>query len=610
MNKIFHFLKKGSLILEILLVIIITIPSFLSLLNNQYFSMHDDQHIARLFLLDQGIKQGYLYPRWVDTLGFGYGYPLFNFYPPLVYYVAEIFHLFGFSLIWSVKLTFILGFFLAALGIYIFMKKIAGKLAGFLSATLYTYFFYHAVVSYVRGALAEFFAMAIFPFIFLSLENLRLKTNVKNSLLFGLTFAFLILTHPLIASPAMFFIVFFLLFYILIIKDKFTFFKYFILGLTIGLSLSSFFWLPSLMEKRYTLVDNILIKELANYKIHYIYPQQFLYSLWGYGGSISGPYDGMTFQLGKIHILLSFFSLILGLVYCFKTKKIDFPTLYFLFSIFLLLFSLFMTTQFSSFIWDKVKYLWYLQFPWRFLTFAGFLISVVGGYSILFLEKILYSLKPQRLKSGAGKPRGLKFEMVLTILVFTFSLSTILIYQKYFKPQRLLLATDQQLTTDEEIAWRVSRTSFEFVSKGVKTTKSDLNTTILDIKKADLPKKPYEIVSGRAEVKIIQNKFSDKKFLIKASSPSVFRLNTYNFPGWNTYLDNKPTSINDNNSFKLITVNVPHGNHKLAFSFRNTAVRKIADLVSIIGWFVVFILFLHLKEKDGRFITRLDKFVN
>src|SRR3990167_11296775 len=102
--------KAKALIIDLTLLFIITVPAFIRILDNQYFSMHDDQHIVRLFLLDQGLKQGYLYPRWVDNLGFGFGYPLYNFYPPLIYYVAELFHLIGFSFIWSVKLTFILGF--------------------------------------------------------------------------------------------------------------------------------------------------------------------------------------------------------------------------------------------------------------------------------------------------------------------------------------------------------------------------------------------------------------------------------------------------------------------------------------------------------------------
>ena len=87
-------LFKKLLSFELIVLIIITALAIVGLLNNQYFSIHDDQHIARLYLLDQAIRQGDLYPRWVGGLGFNFGYPLFNFYPPLIYYVAEFFQRF------------------------------------------------------------------------------------------------------------------------------------------------------------------------------------------------------------------------------------------------------------------------------------------------------------------------------------------------------------------------------------------------------------------------------------------------------------------------------------------------------------------------------------
>jgi len=164
--------KVKSACIDLLLLLIITAPAFIRLLNNQYFSMHDDQHIVRLFLLDQGIKQGYLYPRWVDGLGFGFGYPLFNFYPPFIYYVAEFFHLAGFSFMWSIKLMVIFSFYIGALGIFLYVRKITDRLAAYLAATLYTYFFYHAVLVYVRGAFAESASLAIFPFVLLAFSRL------------------------------------------------------------------------------------------------------------------------------------------------------------------------------------------------------------------------------------------------------------------------------------------------------------------------------------------------------------------------------------------------------------------------------------------------------
>ncbi len=201
--------KVKSIGVDLLLLFIIAAPAFIRILSNQYFSMHDDQHIARLFLLDQGIKQGYVYPRWVDGLGFGFGYPLFNFYPPFIYYVGELFHRLGFTLLWSIKLLIIGGFYLGILGMFVWMKRYIGRLGGYVSATLYTFFFYHAVLVYVRGAFAEFIALAILPFIFLTFDKLFEKTNTISAAFFGITLTLLVLTQPLVAIPAVFFFFFF-----------------------------------------------------------------------------------------------------------------------------------------------------------------------------------------------------------------------------------------------------------------------------------------------------------------------------------------------------------------------------------------------------------------
>lgn len=583
--------KAKSIFVDLVILFIITVPAFIRIFNNQYFSMHDDQHVVRLFLLDQGLKQGYLYPRWVDGLGFGFGYPLYNFYPPLIYYLAELFHLIGFSLIWSVKLTFILGFYTGALGIHLLVKKFTNRMAGFLSATLYTYFFYHAVLIYVRGALAEFISLAILPFVLLTLHNLQEKLNLKLAVLFGITLALLVLIHPLIALPTFIFLGFLFIFYFPKLKFNWKFVKLLVLGLGIGLSLSAFFWLPSLVERTNTLTDKVLTGELASYKLHYIYPQQFYYSPWGYGGSAAGLDDGVTFQLGKIHIGLVAFSLILCLIYSLRKKKSDSVINYYLLTTILLFFSLFMTTEYSSFIWDNVKYLWYLQFPWRFLTFANIFISISGGLFTHFLFRLLEQYyQPPELER-------LSWQSIYNFIIIFLIVGTIFTYQKYFTPQRYIQTDDKERTSREEISWRISRTSYEFVPKDVKTKKSELNTTLLAIEKKDLPRKPYEIISGEANVSIVKNKFQDKSFLIDAKSPLVFRLNTYSFPGWKSYLNGKETPIDDINDFKLITVYVPSGKNNLNFVFVDTPVRSLAGVLTFIGLISVALIALKKFKK-------------
>ena len=580
------FLKK-LLSFEFIALIIITVLAIFGLLNNQYFAIHDDQHIARLYLLDQAIRQGSLYPRWVGGLGFNFGYPLFNFYPPLIYYVAEFFHLIGFNLLWSLKLMIITGSFVSSFGMYLLGKRFFDKKTGLLVATLFTFFFYRVITIYIRGAWAEFFAMSILPFVFLGLDNIYKNKNLKSTTVFSISLALLVLAHPLIAFPAFFFAGLFFIYYFFNSETRLIFLRNFLLGVFFGLGLSAFFWLPSLIEKRYTLVDAILTHELASYKIHFIYPFQLWFSPWGYGGSIEGPADGMSFQLGKIHIFLTILSFVAILLYFFTKKKRESLKMYF-FLFFLFLFSLFMSLTYSQFIWDKIKYLWYLQFPWRFLSFTGIFISLISGAGIYYLGRVI------KVDKGWKK---ILFNLLITIIIVI----TVIKYITYSKPHDLKPYNEQKLTNFEEISWRVSKTSFEFSPRGIKTKKTELGTTTIGLDKKDLIiKESFLILSANKEevkVKKLSDKFSKKEFEIDSKSPLKFRLNTFNFPGWQAKLDGKEIKINDNNDYKLITILVPEGKHNLLFVFKNTLIRTIGNSVSLAVFIIILLLMLKIPKK-------------
>lgn len=549
------------------MLLIIAIPSFISILNNSYFNMHDDNHIVRLYLLDVGIKQGNFFPRWVDGLGFGYGYPLYNFYPPLIYYIAEVFHLLGLSLVISMKSVLIIGFILATFGMYLFAKKVTKSgLASLVATVFYNYFFYHATTVYVRGAFAEFFTMSILPFILWAIFCLFEKPNLKNSLILGITFSLLILNHPLIAFPFLLFLIFIYLFLLFKSKERTSFTKFWILGFLYGLCISGFFWIPSIIEKNITFVDAVLTKDLYNYKLHFIYLSQLWYSPWGFGASVPGPYDGISFQIGKVYLLIFGLSFIFALIK--KNKSVIFFGL-------LTILSIFMSLTYSQFIWDNIKYFWYIQFPWRFFTFTAIFISITNSYFIFYLT--------QKFN------KYLMFLITLTIILF-------IIYKNfnYFKPQRYLNYPESFYTSDEEIKWHVSRNSFEFAPYGIATTKTDLGVITLDVPKEKIPKTTYLKISGDFSAKQTLNNFSKKIFKINSKEESVFRLNTYNFPGWTAYINNQKLKISDNNRLKLITVNIPKGEYELKFVFENTNIRTIANIISIIS--IILGLFLYNKK--------------
>ncbi|MDP3888514.1 MAG: hypothetical protein Q8Q24_00575, partial [bacterium] len=99
--------KKHKNLIFILGIFLFSVFSWWYMVRPGFFSMHDDMQFMRLFELDKCFADWQIPCRWVPDLGYGYGYPLFNYYPPLPYYTGEFIHLiFGISFLDTVKILF------------------------------------------------------------------------------------------------------------------------------------------------------------------------------------------------------------------------------------------------------------------------------------------------------------------------------------------------------------------------------------------------------------------------------------------------------------------------------------------------------------------------
>ena len=105
-------------------------------------------------------------------LGYGFGYPIFNFYDPLPYYIGGLIEMIGLNALLATKLMMVVGIMLSGVSMYLLDKEFWGKAGGILSALFYMYAPYHALDIYVRGDVAEFWAFAFMPLVFLgTFEN-------------------------------------------------------------------------------------------------------------------------------------------------------------------------------------------------------------------------------------------------------------------------------------------------------------------------------------------------------------------------------------------------------------------------------------------------------
>jgi uncharacterized membrane protein len=232
-------------------VLLLALPAVVPLLGSGYLDSHDGLfHLYRLQALDDAFQAGVFYPRLFPDFAFGYGHAVLNYYSPLTYYVAQLFHMLGGGYVLSIKLTFALGFLLSALFMYLYAREIVGRFPAIVAAGVYTYFPYHLADTYLRGALAEAFAFVFMPLCLWAVHRLITKGRARYLVLLSLSFAGLILTHNLTAlmfTPVL--LGYVLLLWYLTRRTRETLLS--LVSLALGVLLDGFYWLPVLLETRY-----------------------------------------------------------------------------------------------------------------------------------------------------------------------------------------------------------------------------------------------------------------------------------------------------------------------------------------------------------------------
>lgn len=560
MNKILFFL-----------LFVFSFFSVLPLWGSEYFPMHDDTQVARVIAMSAALQDGVLPVRWVDMLGYGYGYPIFNFYAPLAYYVGGILLLLGIPPVAATKIMFGIGMLTAGLSMYLLAKAFWGELAGLLSALLYLYAPYHAVNLYVRGAIGELWAYGFIPLVFwgfYKLFNALQKGNKKNIWYWigvsGFAYSALILSHNLTAFIVTPFLVILLLFFCIVLYKQHKRFVHLIYAFCLGLLFSAFYWLPALLELSYTNVASILGGG-SNPKDHFVCLSQLWTSNWGFAGSAPGCIDGMSFMIGKLHVILalsSFFAVLFWQKGVMKNIS---------FMLFIgLLSSVFLMLSLSRSLWESIPFMIYIQFPWRYLTMASFFTSLLsGGILFVLLNRV-----------------NLSYFKKVALGVF-IGLLIIFIYGKFFVPQYKIYDLAHYSNKDF-IRWHFSKISDEYLPSDFKKPKSD----------SDLSQSILEFIEGSGKIYIDKKTTTHLKASIVVLNDALIRIQRAYFPAWRIVLngvEKTPTITNG-----VYYLSLPPGDYRLEMSFVQTPIEKVANSLSLFGIFIFIACIIYAHRKVYR----------
>ncbi len=528
---------------KVILVLLLTSFAWWPLLAPGYFlKAHDARHT--LFFLvefDQALRDGAWYPRWAVDQAVGYGYPLFIFYAPLAYFTAEAFHLLGLSVTWSVKLTFLLSFWLGAIGMHFLGRRLWGERGGLIASILFTFAPYHLVDVYVRCALAEFLAFSLLPLCLLAFHRLLDRPSPGNTALAGFAMGAIILAHQITALIFVPMLAAFILYEGVKRRSARPLLFSFLAGL-LSLGLSAAYWIPALAERSFIVQEQWMMAKY-NFQEQFVYLFQLFHPEWGYGYAVAGPEDGMPLQIGLVLLGSSIGALVLGWKEREKRGRIAFWAS-------CALVSLFLTLPASEPVWEKIPLLPLVQFPWRFLALAVVALSLLGGL--------------------LGEMLGEKAHLlVLLALVSTFD---------YTLPQHTTVpprAEQPVAVIDFELDYPDMRGmtawSQEFPEE---------SPLIEQYLKGETLRKA-EIIRGRGTVTPVRHGGRSEEVEVEAEGEATLLFYTYYYPGWRAYVDGKPVPIRPEGKYGLIALEVPGGRHRVLLRFEDTPLRFWSQILSL-----------------------------
>lgn len=548
MIKITNLKKR---IFPLAIFVTITILFSLPLFKNQFYNSHDGEaHVARFGAYAKAFDDFQLPIRWAGDLNYRYGLPVFIFFYPLPGTISIPIGKIT-TLENTFKIIIISSFFLSFASFYFYsLNLFKDRLLATSGGILYGLVPYNFLNLYVRGDVAEMLALSIVPFVFYFIDKSYKEENIFPIIWGSIFYSLVILSHngvSLLFSPII------LLYSIFRLRSRRKVLKSLSIIL-LGLLLSAFFWLPAIIESKYT---NINLFAGGVYKEHFPSFLKLIYSEWGFGADVNNP-GGLSPQIGAINALLVIGSVLVLL----KNINRKFKELT-CFWLLVLLGFLFLTLKESSFFWSAIPLIDKLQFPWRMIGVISFATAALGT---LLLSQV-----------------SLRFRFFIVIAVILYSMQFLKINYINSKPDKYYM--DYPGVT------------YYYGEASPIWTAGDFSS---------FPKSSFEIISGKGEITSSIRRSNVHTIETHAEMPLRLVDNTVYFPGWQVKVNGEkvPIEFQDPNYRGLITFNVPEGINRSEVKFTESPIRFISDLITLASILII-ILLIFFRVRVYGFIQKV-----
>ncbi len=522
-------------------------------------------HLYRSLALSRLVRQGDLWPRWSPDLVHGYGYPVFNFMPALSHYLVVIYHFLGLPLTLAYRVTVATHFILAACFAYLLGRDLFDRegswLCGWIAAVAYVYSPYFLYDAHVRGSLQETQALALIPFLFFALRRAARRGGrwIATS---GLAFALIFLSHIALTFQATIPIGIFLLALGYLAGWRQIWKP--LVGLALGGLITTFFWLPVLVEMRYVqsavaiargypFADNFLtIRELL------AWPRL--------------PADPALINPPVVRALPQTVLILITLILPFRWRRLTLATQRQI-GLWLSILGVctMLITPLSRPFWDAIPLLKLTQFPWRLLGPASLASACLVAASFADLST---------------HPRWLTLAFFVTATILMGSIPW-LYPPREPVPESPTLA---HMASFEQPPLFIGTTTLgEFLPIWVEQLP---DTTELRQQLISDPSTDRLIAAEGVAIQQSTGSPLDAAYVLQAEHPATLTYRQFYFPGWQAELNGQRISIQPSQPEGLLLIDIPAGDHHLRIRFGLTPPRLLGWTLTGLGLLGLISLFI------------------
>ncbi len=536
---------------------------------------HDGlHHLFRLFQLDQALRSWSLYPRIFADMGFGYGYPVLNYYSPLAYYVAWVATALGSGYLGGIKIAHALGLALGAVAMYGWVHQSFSQRAALLAAVAYSAFPYRIADVYVRGALAESLAFVFPPLLLWLGTSLVRRGQARTVPALALAAAGFVLTHHLTAFMFAPVVATYLVAEVgwpSTVDRRRTYLRV-VAAAAVGVGLSAFFWLPALTEVRYVLAGQVggeadlvgrlqpLSQWLSPYPLHRYFPYQ--------GTAAEHP-------LGLVQVLVAIGGAAALVVHRSSLSR---PArLLAALSVAIAAACALLLLPLSAPAWERLPLLHYLQFPWRLQAVLTLVTAVLAAGNGLWWS---------RRRLGAGLVAAVA---AATVVGGLGGLTT----EPAHMPGNQAVLSESDISQQGLIEYDF-QTALWLREHGGEWLLEYLPVWALP-RRSDffLPAAPESAEPRTASIReaaVLSAGPLSLDLRLTLDSPGSFTWHRFYFPGWTVTADGQPVAPRPGGPLGLLTVDLPAGEQRVELGLGYTepiawgAAVAAASVAVVVGW--------------------------